>query len=131
MGVQSIFSLEKELEARYGAAFARGICDNLAVARKNEEKQKDICALAQALVRGRERVRAAAQGLRTWKIEYALTPENAAKRHLAAEGAALRRTLKDMIAVYRAISKDYHAVRRGNPGRLFRTETSSGCAAAA
>lgn len=131
MGVQSIFSLEKELEARYGAAFARGICDSLASARKIEEKQKDIGALAQSLARGRGRVRAAAQGVRTWKVEYALASENAAKRHLAAEGAVLRRTLEDMIAVYRAISKDYHAMRRENPGRLFRTETPSGCAVAA
>lgn len=130
MGGQAVFSLEKDLEARYGAAFARGVCDALAHARENEGKCKDFNEMRVMLTRGRGRVRTALRALRTWKIEYALAGEGAVRRHLAAEGVALGRSLKDMIAVYRAISKDYHAMRRGIPGRLSRAESPSGCAAA-
>lgn len=129
MGGQVVFSLERELEARYGAAFARGICDGLARARENEEKRKDFNEMRSMLMRGRGRVRAALRSFRTWKIEYALAGEGVAKRHLAAEGAALGRNLRDMIALYRAISRDYHAALRGHPGRLSRTESPSGRAA--
>lgn len=130
MDGRTVFSLEKDLEARYGAAFARGVCDGLARARETEEKHKDFNDVRAMLVRGRGRVRTALRALRTWKIEYALAGEGAVRRHLAAEGAALGRNLKDMIAVYRAISKDYHAMRREIPGRLSRAESPSGCAAA-
>lgn len=128
---QQPHSLEKELELRYGAAFAREICDRLAGMREREQKANEIREMEKVLARGRARVREVLRAFRTWKIEYRLANLGTSRRHLAAEGEILRRTLMDFIAVYRAISKDYHMAQRVTPGRPLRAESPSGRAAAA
>lgn len=125
-------SFEQDLEARYGAAFAQEIRDRLAQVRAQEYRSEQIKDLAVTVRRLRARVLWAVRACRTWKVESRIAGgQGASSRHLQAEGEELGRFLGNVLGIYRAALRDYHAVRCMNPGRLSRTESPSERTAAA
>lgn len=133
MNGRGLYAMEKELEERYGLAFAQEIRDRLNALHERAYFIRKIEGLAQVSARARGRVRGALRSYRTWKVEWTLArgEAGALAGYLEAEGQALRRFLEDTIRLYRAVSRDYHALQRTNPERLFRAESPSERAAAA